>query len=381
VEDSLLKPAHFIGAAVALAACLAAFFMLSTPPKFKETERRLAVRRGMDFIIQFARQPKIFVENGADLLWCFYAIASTAADPDLSQMAWAAGRERAAEYRRLHSAVPADATVGDIIDLVHGNYSADMIAGNVAPIKEQLRRAATRFSPYEYMWYDATREPPPSDVPNECSRGHQNERGVNVCRRCGEKLTMQSRYDVWLDSVIASYTGDKYGIVLGARYADVIRWAAVMHPYRPRFGNPEFIQMVYAATHVVYTSNDYSKYLLSPRCLPDEFNFLKATLTEAIALEDPETMGEFLDSLRAFGLTESDPLIRTGMDYTLRTQNPDGSWGDPKGDDYSRYHSTWTAVDGLREYLWTETRCPLITTASIPPAPITPAPIGRSPHF
>ena len=133
-----------------------------------------------------------------------------------------------------------------------------------------------------------------------------------------------------------------------------------MRPYRPRAGNPEFIQTVYAVTHIVYTLNDYSKYQLSPRCLPDEFNFLKATLTEAVALQDSETMGEFLDSLRAFGLTESDPLIRTGMDYLLRTQNPDGSWGEVDTSDLYGYHPTWTAVDGLREYRWKEVLCPAL---------------------
>src|SRR5438309_4605385 len=70
-------------------------------------------------------------------------------------------------------------------------------------------------------------------------------------------------------------------------------------------------------------------------------------------MEDPETNGEFLDSLKAFGLTENHPLIRKGMDYVLATQNADGSWGDVDAEDiYQRYHPTWTAIDGLREYAW-----------------------------
>jgi hypothetical protein len=172
---------------------------------------------------------------------------------------------------------------------------------------------------------------------------------------------MQSRYDVWYSSLIETYVGERYGVVLGAPYNDVIRWAPAMRPYRARAGSPDFIPMVFAATHVVYTLNDYSKYRLWPACLPDEFELLKASLPEAIALEDPETVGELLDSLRAFGLTESDPLIRTGMEYVLRTQNSDGSWGDAKSESsYARYHPTWTAVDGLRDYRWTEARCPSV---------------------
>jgi hypothetical protein len=50
-------------------------------------------------------------------------------------------------------------------------------------------------------------------------------------------------------------------------------------------------------------------------------------------------------------MTEGDKLIRLGMKYQLSHQNPDGSWGNMKSKDaYTRYHTTWTAIDGLREY-------------------------------
>ena len=62
-------------------------------------------------------------------------------------------------------------------------------------------------------------------------------------------------------------------------------------------------------------------------------------------------LGEFMDSLRAFGVSEEDPVFRAATDYELSNQNPDGGWGDPQGEDlYTRYHATWTVVDGLREY-------------------------------
>ncbi|MBZ5607695.1 MAG: hypothetical protein LAP38_05515 [Acidobacteriia bacterium] len=328
--------------------------------KFREADRRRAVGRGLQFIIGRARDPKVFGEYGADLLWCLYSIASTSADPELSQTAWTAARERAREYRRLNPVLPEDIGPDDLATLANGSYSADMIGVRDDALKEQIRRAATRFTPQDYLWYDPVREPPPSDVPDTCARcGLTNRRGAKVCRRCGATLKMQSRYDIWLDSLITTWLGERYGVSMGARYSDVIRLAPLMRPYRQRANNPEFVNMVYAVTHVVYTLNDYSKSRLSPRCLPDEFNFLKASLTEAIALKDPETMGEFLDSLRAFGLTESDPLIRTGMDYVLRTQNPDGSWGEVNTpDSYGSYHPTWTAVDGLREYRWKDVLCP-----------------------
>jgi hypothetical protein len=60
-----------------------------------------------------------------------------------------------------------------------------------------------------------------------------------------------------------------------------------------------------------------------------------------------------MDSLRSFGLTSRHPLMREGTDYLLARQNPDGSWGDLETENiYQRYHPTWTAMDGLREYRW-----------------------------
>jgi hypothetical protein len=166
---------------------------------------------------------------------------------------------------------------------------------------------------------------------------------------------MRNRYDVWTDALITTYSGEIYGVTLGARYRDVIRWIPEMRPYptRASISTNAFYNVTYAITHVIYTLNNYNRYLLSPEWLPQEFQYLKTNLEETVKLQDPETLGEFLDTLRVFGMTERDALIRTGVEYVLSKQNADGSWGDLKDPDvYNRYHSTWTAIDGLREYGW-----------------------------
>lgn len=129
-----------------------------------------------------------------------------------------------------------------------------------------------------------------------------------------------------------------------------------MRPY-PEHGegdNYDFYWAVYAVTHVIYTLNGYSRHALSPRWLPYEYSYLKRNLKQAIVMKDPEIMGEFLDTLKSFGLSPRHPLIKKGMDYLLSSQNSDGSWGDIAGaeDIYQRYHPTWTAIDGLRDYSW-----------------------------
>jgi hypothetical protein len=106
-------------------------------------------------------------------------------------------------------------------------------------------------------------------------------------------------------------------------------------------------------THVVYTTNDYDARPLSPAELPEEFAFLKAHALDREVLGDGEMLGEFMDSLRGFGMTLKDEVIQRGFTELLSKQNPDGSWGDMKsGDIYDRYHPTWTAIDGLRDYAW-----------------------------
>jgi squalene cyclase len=45
--------------------------------------------------------------------------------------------------------------------------------------------------------------------------------------------------------------------------------------------------------------------------------------------------------------------MRAGIEFLLSRQNDDGSWGDRDSRSiYTRYHSTWTAMNGLMEYAW-----------------------------
>jgi len=106
----------------------------------------------------------------------------------------------------------------------------------------------------------------------------------------------------------------------------------------------------------------YSRFRLPRTCFPDEFEHLRSNLQRAILEKDPEILGEYLDALRSFGLAFEDANIRDGFDSLLSAQNPDGSWGDRTDPDpYARYHPTWTAIDGLRDYLWPQVRpCPVL---------------------
>jgi hypothetical protein len=166
---------------------------------------------------------------------------------------------------------------------------------------------------------------------------------------------MADRYDLLFDALVTAYSGEHYGIRLGADYGDVLRWLPAMRPYPPpaRGRLADDFAATYAVTHIVYTLNDYCLFRLQPEWLPQEFQYLREHAQKAIDENDAETLGEFLDSLQSFGLTERDPLIRNGIDYLLTRQNPDGSWGRPQERDiYVRYHTTWTGIGGVMRYAW-----------------------------
>jgi hypothetical protein len=321
----------------------------------KLIERDLAIKRGLEFIYRTACDPENFALYGHDYLGCFSCIASTSRDPGLRRQAARMGRERARRWRKKHATISADCEADDIACLVIGSHAADQLGVFDKAFKREIQRVSCEFTARDYFGFDPETEQPPQDIPDTCECGADHERGRKRCRQCKKALAMLSRYAVWLDALIFTYTGDRLGVKLGTTYPAVLKWLPTMRPYATSAttDDDDSNWAVYAVTHVVYTLNDYSCYQLSPLWLPQEYEFLKANLEKAIATEDPESLGEFMDALKSFGLTDGHPLIRKGIEYLLSSQNEDGSWGDLDAEDiYQRYHPTWTAIDGLREYAW-----------------------------
>jgi hypothetical protein len=207
--------------------------------------------------------------------------------------------------------------------MVAGTYSADLLGVRDRRLKAELRKAAQRFTARDFLGFDATRQPPPPNDPH--------------------------RYDLWSGALIIAYFGDSYGVRLGATYRDVLQWMPRLRPYE---GDDEDLQFdsFYAITHVIYTLNHYHERRVAPSLLPEEFQYLRRKLDEAIDDEDPEMVGEALDCLKAAGF-ESDPQVVKGMQYLVSSQLDNGAWVEGEdGNVYSAYHSAWTSIDGLRDY-------------------------------
>lgn len=321
--------------------------------------RERAVIRGLNFIYRISWQSEAFDAYGYDYLFSFSCISVTSQSPAIRNLARKMGRVLARRWRETHAVLPQNLDADILTAYVFAGLSANGlgIGGDFA--KSQIADWARSFTACDYFWFEAEKEPPPADVPEECSCGSQNPRGSSYCLTCAEPLGTMSRYEVWVVALIRSYFGERYGVTLGSQYGDVLKWLNVMRPYPGPGCEPsdDFIWSIYAATHVVYTLNDYSLYKLSPDWLPDEYEFLKKNISETISMDDPETVGEIIEALRSFGLGEENASLRDGMDYLLSTQNADGSWGDPNIEDfYDRYHPTLTAINALREFEWRGTR-------------------------
>lgn len=314
-----------------------------------------SIKRGLDFIYRVAATADGFDSYGTLSICCFALVGATSRNASLRQLARSRAQKLARRWSRAHRRVPADAGPEQILGFILLRYALSRLGLRDAALNAQLRSAVARFSARDLLGFNPAGEPPASDLPYACECGLENQRGRTYCKQCRRRLENQSRYRVWMRALASTYVSERCGIIFGARYGDVLKWLPSMRPYPD--GAEENVEIlrdaVYAVTHVVYVLNDYGSYRLSPRLLPRELAFLKANVASACERKDPELLGELLDSLKAFGLRDSHPLIVRGARFLLAGQNEDGSWGDP-GEEIirTRCHTTWTAIDGLRAYAW-----------------------------
>ena len=312
--------------------------------------RLSAARRGLQLLRRLAGRRSTFARFSGHLLPAFYFIATTSRDAALRRGALAAGRERARYWKQQwylrRQKLDADA----VLDAISAGYAAEQLGIPHRRIRRQLEAAIARCSTVELLGFDPVSENIPRNIPEECECGVVNERGRRRCRACRRRLTPRSRYEVWYHALINLYFCECYGLHLPVSRADVMRLLPTLRPY-PRPRSSCYRDAIYAVTHVVYTLNDYNRSRLPARLLRRERAFLKSSLPWAIRQGEPDTVGEIVDSLAGCGVEDADPLMQKGRAFLLERQCDDGGWGD-EDDEYGRFHSVWTCIDGLRDYCW-----------------------------
>src|SRR4051812_30364635 len=111
------------------------------------------------------------------------------------------------------------------------------------------------------------------------------------------------------------------------------------------------------ASHYVYVQSNWGCCCLRREFYVQEYELFASSLSEAIALNDPELVGEFLHCLRILeyvpglaGNEELDVVFRTGVAYLIDTEKRYGLKGTFVSDgkpSYSKYHAAWTGIVGL----------------------------------
>jgi hypothetical protein len=318
-----------------------------------DAQAKAAILRGLQFIYASAADRGHFLAYGHDYLFALGQVSLTSRDPIIRELAQEMGQSCAMRWRDALPDAYSDADADDVANALLGNLAAERLGLFDRRFKSSLLERAGHFTAEDFFWFDPKIEGPPGDVPMDCTCGLENRRGIRRCHECGAPLRMMSRYEVFVVALIRSYVGDRHGISVGAAYSEVLKRATALRPYPHPDAGDDWQWSIYVATHLVYTLNDYNTFRLRAEWLPAEFTFLKGSLAQAIANDDPDAVGEILDSLKSFGLTGADALVAGGTEYLLSSQNADGSWGACDIQDlYERYHSTLAAINGLDDYIW-----------------------------
>jgi hypothetical protein len=312
--------------------------------------RLSAAHRGLQLLRRLASRKSTFAKYSGHLLPAFHFIATTSRDAGLRRSALSAGRERARYWRQQWYARRRKLDAGAVLDAISAGYAAEQLGIPHRRIRRDLEAAIARYSPCELLGFDPVSETIPRNIPEDCECGVVNARGRRRCRACRRRLAPRSRYEVWYTALISVYFCERYGLHLPVSFADVMRLLPALRPY-PRPRSRYYRDAIYAVTHIVYTLNDYNRSRVPARLLRRERAFLKESLPWAIRQGEPDTVGEIIDSLAGCGLADTDPLMVRGRAFLLEQQRADGGWGD-EHDEYGRFHSVWTCIDGLRDYRW-----------------------------
>lgn len=300
----------------------------AAPPLGRGDRYRDAVRRGLEAIVVESAKPASFAELPADFLFCFHVLSTNCADPVVSKRAQQAGRAAARAWQKSQpvnrSAIKA-LSPGALYQLADTSYAASCLGVDQRGRLELLKQAARAIPPQRFFGFDPI---------------------------AGDPRTVPGNlYDTFCDALITAFVSEHY-VPFGASLAQITRWAPLLRPYRWE-GEEEFIAVSYAITHLVYVLNGYGAAQLDPAWLPAEHQFLLAHFARVRASQDVETLSEYMDCLRTFGHSLEEPILSEAAAFLLRSQNPDGSWGQSsETDPYVRFHSTWTALGALMDYRW-----------------------------
>jgi hypothetical protein len=270
--------------------------------------RRRSALRGLDRIFSMAQSDDNFTLFGNDILQCLYDVATIDSDPV---------RARALMYveqlvQRWKTTVThvgwmqgERATPQDVLDAVVSFFCLERVGIHRGQdIKAEVRAAASAYSARDYLGFDPAMEPPPP-------------RAEDVYT--GEEM---SSYRALTNAIVNTVCADRVGVSLGCTHEQVFRWLPALRPYLGPKDLPwrEYVDQCSLIAHVVLSLNNWGELRLDPELLPHEYLFIREHLAVQITHRDVHLVGQFVDALRCFGASDSDPLVQAGITFLLEAQ-------------------------------------------------------------
>ena len=233
----------------------------------------------------------------------------------------------------------------EVIEVVTGMYCMERV-GIRHDLKEEVLTFLSTTSDKAYTARDYYGWDPlgPEGLPCEDEEG-EGGRGYEVISNA-----TVSRYRLFSSSLIHSFYADRVGLILGCPFVEIFKWLPTLRPYKgpTELTWQDYIDQCYLVTHIIFTANNWGELRLAPALFPHEYFFLRHHLAVHLHLRDVHLIAEFVESLRCFGCTDDDPLIRQGMRALLDSQSVQGIWDDTDNTDpYRTYHATMCGAQAL----------------------------------
>ena len=273
-----------------------------------------ALVRGMQYMIRSASVPENFEEYASDYVF-FFADVSRFEHPWIRERALVHGLRLGEVY--LEEMFELE-TADDVVDAASVLWALDFMGRDTDAAMAVLRRTAGWFPLEDYLGF--------------------------------RPWTGKPDLDLLIDLLIGFHFTDRAGVPVGVSFAEALVFVpSVVYVPDAEVGGDRYVDQNNLVTHLVYTLSGYASWTVPADLLPREFAYIKEELPVAVMWADPETLAEYVDSLKLMG--EGDELIGPAIEVLLDIQKPDGRW-EPVDveDEYDRYHATWCVMDALRSY-------------------------------
>lgn len=260
----------------------------------------------------------------SDYLQVFYILRESAASCALRELGREVGKRLTWRYKRLVKVPSSLSSLETLFDAAAGLF-----------LMRKLGRTHKRL----YVGLKAAFAKLPKGRVLRTARGHWYNTAEGI-----------------LDALVDLYFLNELGLTLSVPYKKVVERALSWKLQEQHtLSQTEFDVQSYLVTHTIYVLSDFDLYELDPELLSNQEDYIKRYLDYYMTMKDVETVGEFGDCLKILGRGYEDEAVRRSVKALLGWQNQDGSWGRMDSPDpYVRYHSTWTAFNGLLEFKFKE---------------------------